>query len=328
MVMAHLLASRQVASKPFISLQFSGRQKIAPIALLGIVGLFGPACPGPGGATDETAIKKSNTRLELAKDFLGKRQLEAAETEASKALGFYPGNAEAHHVLGSIEFVRGLAAFHLLEIDDCMTGVDAEALRTEKDLHLNSALQHFARANELDPEYGESWASRGAVAALLGQYDRAVEYLTRALGLPARLDNIALVRANLGWAYFHQNRLVLAAKELLQASQFQPGMCVATYRLGRVYFARKEWEKALQKFRDVAGQKECPIQEAHFYLMKTITTMGMAEGQADALRDAEQACVALAPDSCVARQCRTLLDSGPGSSSSFLLHRLLGNRDG
>lgn len=254
--------------------------------------------------------------MDLAKDFLSKRQLEAAETEAQKALGFYPNNEEAHHVLGLIDFVRGLASHNLLEIDECLTGVDAEALQADKDEHLLAAQSHFAKANEVAPEYGEPWASRGTVASLLGRHDESIEHLTKALGLPARLQNIALVRANLGWAYFHREDLVKAAKELLQATQFQPGMCVATYRLGRVYFARKEWEKALQKFRDVTGRKECPIQDAHLFLMKTIVAMGATAEQPDALLDAEKTCVALAPRSCVAAQCRAIAGaaSTPGST--------------
>lgn len=279
------------------------------VGLCALVWMTG--CPTP--APDQNMIAKSNTRLDLAKDFLSKGQLEAAETEGQKALGFHANNEEAHHVLGLVDFMRGLAAFNLLEVDECLTGLDAEVLREEKDKHLNAAMEHFARTNEIDPEFGESWASRGAVATLLGQYDLATEYLTTALGLPARLQNIALVRANLGWANFHRGDLVGAAKELLQANQFQPGMCVATYRLGRVYFARKEWEKALQRFREVTGRTECPIQEAYLYLMKTTVTMGMADEQA--LREGEKACIALAPGSCVAAQCRALSTSPPAAES-------------
>ena len=84
-------------------------------------------------------------------------------------------------------------------------------------------------------------------------------------------------------------------------------MCVSTYRLGRVYFARKEWEKALQHFRDVTGSLGCPIQDAHLFMMKTYLEVGMA----DALPEAEKACVDMAPESCVATQCRALGGVGP-----------------
>ncbi len=285
-----------------ISLIFSVRQRASGRLLAACCVVFFAACSA--GVSKEVK-KKSNTRLELAKDFLRKGQLDAAETDAQKALAYHKGNAEAHHVLGLIDLMRGLSVHRLLEIDECLTGVDAEALQAEKEQHLRDADVHFARATKLEPEFGEPWASRGTLANLLEDHDSAITYLKRALELPARLQNIALVRANLGWAYFHKRDLVAAAKELLQASQFQPGMCVATYRLGRVYFARKEWEKALQKFREVAGQSACPIQDAHLFIMKTYVELGMATE----LPTAEQACVKLAPRSCVAAQCRTVAAS-------------------
>lgn len=288
-----------MASNLFRSLRFVRNIQGVVAVLFAASILIG--CPGIG-ARD---TKKSATRLDLAKDFLRKGQLEAAGTEAKRALAYDSANAEANHVLGLVDLMHGLSAHRLLEIDECLTGVDAEALEQEKNQHLSSAEAHFARASQLDPDYGESWASRGTTATLLGRHDQAVEYLSRALGLPARLENIALVRANLGWAYFNSGKLVSATKELLQASQFQPGMCIATYRLGRVYFARKEWEKALQKFQDVVGQSDCPIQDAHLFLMKTYVELGVA---AD-LQQAGHACVALAPRSCIAAQCRSLASS-------------------
>ncbi|MEM9493788.1 MAG: hypothetical protein AAGC55_31870, partial [Myxococcota bacterium] len=179
-------------------------------------------CPGTAPRTDEQSARKSQTRLDLARDFLSKRQIEPAETEAGKAIALDPNNEEAHQLLGLIDLLRGLDAQHLLEIEECLSGVDADALRAEKDGYLAAAELHFAQAVTIDPEYGESWATRGLVAMLLTRYDNAVEYLTRALGLPARINNIPTVRANLGWAYFLDDELISAAKELRQALQFSP----------------------------------------------------------------------------------------------------------
>ena len=99
---------------------------------------------------------------------------------------------------------------------------------------------------------------------------------------------------------FHQNKLVDAAKELREAMQFQPKMCVATYRLARVYFAREEWEKAAESFQAVSDDPSCGSQEASFYLMKT----RMQQGLADKAREARDACLKLSPKSCIATQCR------------------------
>lgn len=264
-----------------------------------MVGLL-PALAGcPRDAVDS---KRSHTRLELAKDFLGKGELDAAEQEAQKALGFETRNVDAHNILGLIDFVRGLAAFRLLEVDDCLTGVDAEVLRREVDEHLMSAEQHFVDAVKLDSTFAEAWANRGAVADQLGDHERAIEYFEKALQNPSRLQNTSLVRANLGWVYFHKQDVVSAAKELRQALQFQPGMCVGSYRLGRVYFERKEWEKAQETLESVTRQPECTLQEAHLYLMKTYAELDMTN-EVDAVR---QSCVSMAPKSCIAAQCRSL----------------------
>jgi Tfp pilus assembly protein PilF len=255
-------------------------------------------CPG----TRARDPKKSNTRLDLAKDFLRKQQLEAAEQEGRKALAFDDQNVEAHNVLGLVDFVRALNNFKDREIDQCLTGIDREAALPNFDRFLKDSDQHFEKAVSIAKDYGEGWANRGAVALQLEEFDRALEHLEKALGFPARLENVALTRSNLGWAYFQKNDLVNAAMHLRQSLQFQPGMCVSTYRLGRVYFARKEWQKALEKFQAVTGDADCPIQEAHLYLIMTYQAMRTPVSKATADR-----CVALAPDSCTAARCRALL---------------------
>ena len=266
---------------------------------LALAAVLVPGCPRPGGAADP---KRATTRLELAKDYLGRGQLEAAEGEARKALEFDGDNVEALNVLGLVDYLRAVNNFNLLEVEDCLIGVDAEGLRVEMDELLTRADRQFRRALELDDEYGEAWANRGLVAYHLDQYGAAVRYLGRALANPQRLDNIGLVRAHLGWAYFHQRDHARAAKELRQAEQFNRGMCVAKYRLGRVYFARREWNKALEQFQAVAADPSCPMQEAQLYLLKTYRALGAGEQ----LPGVQRRCVELAPKSCVAAQCRSL----------------------
>ncbi len=244
--------------------------------------------------------KKSATRLELAKDFLKNGKLDAAEQEAQKSLGFNPKNERAHNVLGLVDLFKAMRNFQLLEVNDCLTGVDAAALRKEFTKQLAQAETHFARAVKLAPDYGEAWSNRGSTAVLRQSHGDAVKYFSEALQHPNRLLNIALTRGSLGWAHFHLKDYPNAAKELLQSLQFQPKMCLSTYRLGRVYFASKEWNKALVKFREVAVQPTCPIQEAHLYLMKTFVKLGQTQD----LPTARDACVKLAPKSCVAVRCR------------------------
>ncbi|HTE51723.1 MAG TPA: tetratricopeptide repeat protein [Kofleriaceae bacterium] len=275
------------------------RRSLCVAICLGLITVVGPACPRPGGAGD---TKRSGTRLDLAKDYLGRGQLEASEGEARKALEFDADNVEAYNVLGLVEFLRAARNFNLLEVDDCLTGVDAEALRLEMDEDLARADKQFARAVEIDPEYGEAWANRGLVAFHLDDYPTSARYLLEALSHPQRLVNIGLARAHLGWAYFHEKDMARAAKELRQAEQFNRGMCVAKYRLGRVYFARKEWNKALEQFQAISADLSCPMQEAQLYLLETYRALGAS----DPLAGVQKRCIEMAPKSCVAARCRAL----------------------
>lgn len=244
--------------------------------------------------------RKAHNRVELAKDLLRQQQLEAAELEARKALDHNPENAEAHNLLGLVDLLRGLNNFRLLEIDDCLTGVDAEGLRRELDEFLLAADGHFATATDLSSGFAEAHSNRGAAALQLEDYERAAVLFEKALEVPHRLLDIGLTRAHLGWAYYKAGDEARAAKELRQALQFSPGMCVAKYRLGRVYFAREEWNKALEQFRAVASDSACPMQEAHLYLSKTYRQLGDADASAAAVSSCER----LAPKSCIAAECR------------------------
>jgi Tfp pilus assembly protein PilF len=259
----------------------------------------GAGCAGTESVEDR---QRASTRVDLAKDFLLQGELQPAATEAERALAHDRRNEEAHNILGLVSFFRALSNFQLLEVDGCLTGVDAEALRMEMDEHLLEAAKHFERAVHFAPTFGEAWSNRGTVSLRLGDHREAIQYFDEALAHPARLMNPAVTRANLGWAYFELGRHPEAAKELRQARQFQPNMCVATYRLGRVYFERQEWENALDSF-DAVVASNCRIQEAHLYRMKSLTELGMI----DDLAGDEAACIALAPRSCVAARCRALV---------------------
>ena len=143
----------------------------------------------------------------------------------------------------------------------------------------------------MTPDYGEASADRGVVHNLLDDHATAAVYFRHALENPARLTSPALARADLGWSLFHLKELVDAAKELRQAVQFQPNMCVATYRLARVYFARQEWEKAAELFQTVSEDPSCGSQEASLYLMKTRIQQGLVADVKQALA----ACLKMSP---------------------------------
>jgi type IV pilus assembly protein PilF len=255
-------------------------------------------CPRPGGSDGDLA--KSQIRVDLAKDFLSKHELEAATAETERALAFAPQNEEAYLVRGIVSLVRASDNLRITEVEACLTGVDAEAVQRQIDESLIKAELDFRRATELAPDFGEAWSNRGVVKTLLDDPEAAVAMLTKALENPVRLQNPSLTRAHLGWAHFHRGDMVAAVTDLRQALQFQPGMCVANYRLGRVYFAREEWEKAAEQFQLVSDSSDCGSQEAKYFLMKSRNQQGLL----DDARAAAQACINLAPKSCYAQRCR------------------------
>jgi tetratricopeptide (TPR) repeat protein len=256
------------------------------------------------GATCNGEVKgdptRSDTRLQLAKDYLSKNELEAAEAEADKAIGYQPTNDEAYNVRGIVHLLRGLNAERALTIESCLTGLDAESMRAVKDEQLAAARADFDKATRLAPDFGEAWSNLGAVDNLLEDAERSQPALETALANAGRLVNPALTRAHLGWARYLARDYVAAFTELRQALQFQPGMCVATYRLGRVYFAREEWEKAAEQFQEVSDQPTCKSQEAALYLMKARLHQGLTAEAAKA----REACLVLSPKSCAALECR------------------------
>jgi Tfp pilus assembly protein PilF len=263
--------------------------------LIGSV-LFVAGCP----AKVEHSVEKSSKRLDICKDALSKNELEAAEGECTKAITYNPNNDEAFRIRGLIAMVRARASKKSMEIDGCLTGVDAEATDKDLQIQLAKADQDFERATKISEDYGEAWANRGVVATLVEDFAAAQSYLIKALENPLRLENPSLTRADLGWALFHQKQYVDAAKELRSALQFQPKMCVATYRLGRVYFAREEWEKAAEQFQTASENPSCGSQEASYYLMKT----RMQQGLNTEAKSALASCLKFSPQSCIATKCR------------------------
>jgi len=248
----------------------------------------------------ERSPEKSSKRLDIAKDFLRKNELEAAEAECNKALAYNTNNDEAYVVRGLVQMVRAYETRKTMEIDSCLTGVDAEATDRDLQTFLAKADVDFENAALVTPDYGEAWANRGVVHNLQADFDSAADYLGKALENPMRLMNPSLTRAHLGWSLFNQEKLVDAAKELRTAISFQPKMCVATYRLGRVYFAREEWEKAAELFQTASEDPSCGSQEASYYLMKT----RMQQGLVSEAKSARQACLKISPHSCIATKCR------------------------
>src|SRR5262249_20691902 len=117
-----------------------------------------------GGCAAGRDTVKSQNRLDLAKDLLGKGEATGAESEAKKALESDPDSEEAHNILGLIYVTRARSNLQLMEKSDCLAAADASALRGEADDFMKKAAQHFTLATDAAPDYGEAWENRGVVA--------------------------------------------------------------------------------------------------------------------------------------------------------------------
>ena len=252
------------------------------------------ACPSNPRETE-----KSQKRVDLAKDLLAQGQDAAAESEGKKAVAFDARNEEAHQILGKIFIVRANRNVGLIEREGCLEGTVADGLRAEANADMRRADEYLARAVELAPDLGEAWMDRSVIAIYFQDWDKAIEYGQKALAGLAKLQNEALARANLGWAHFQRGDLARAAQELLQATQREHSFCLGNYRLGEVLFQQKEYEDAAERLAPFLDPTTCPIQQLFYLMGNTYLRLNDPQSAAKQL----DMCIAMAPRSCVARQC-------------------------
>lgn len=263
------------------------------------------ACPKPRD------VQKSRNRVDLALDLLSKGDDVGAEGEIKKAVAFDAGNEEAYNVWGMIYVKRAADKTTLVEYLNCLEGIEGEVLRTERDEAVRTAESKFKQAVRLAPDYGDAWQNLGWTALHFHDYDKAIEYETKALESIARLpiQSELLARINLGWAYVGKQKYLEAATEFLQALQKDPSHCLAIYRLAVVLFKREQFGDAAERLRvffprdDEKGAHCPPVVEA-FHLAGQ-TSMRLREHE-DA-RTAFETCLAAAPRSCLAKQCKKAL---------------------
>src|SRR5262245_41415621 len=91
------------------------------------------------GVHDEQDASRSAKRLDIAKDFLSKHRLEAAETECNRAIALNKSNDEAYVVRGLVAMLRAIDTQRTMEIDGCLTGLDLEATQKDLDTFLKHA---------------------------------------------------------------------------------------------------------------------------------------------------------------------------------------------
>ncbi|RMG99386.1 MAG: hypothetical protein D6705_03335 [Deltaproteobacteria bacterium] len=280
-----------------------GLRRSLAVCLLGAV-VMAVGCAGANARRAERT-KVAQKHYEIAVGSFHAGMFEDAKAQLRRALAENPDHADSHYLMGVLLLQEGKSVLDALENERCLTDA-AAALQRERamDLHrraeasFRKALEHYGPD---DAGRGRALNSLAVVALHFDRYDEAIEYAAKALDVQHYNERFSAL-ANLGWAYYGKQDLIRATTELRQAVLLNPDFCVGYYRLARVYMDSDMPDKALEAAETVLANDKCPIQDAH----RLAGIARAALGQADQAGEAFASCVALAPRSCLAEDCRSL----------------------
>lgn len=240
----------------------------------------------------------SDKRFQLGVDYFSKGMVSAALEELIKAVDLDPNNADAHNLLGLVWLRKGADAEDMATRSQCLKGEELVLEKQEMDGHFKKAAERFHEAVRLRPDFSEAYNNLAVVSTHFGKYDDAVGYAEKALSNVVYREPYA-ARGNLGLAYLNKQEYAKAAKELRQAIFDEPRFCVGRYRLAKVYYEQKDYERAGEEIDKVMGDKACPIQEAAY--LAGLVALRRGDRQRAAM--SFERCIQLAPKSCLAVEC-------------------------
>jgi Tfp pilus assembly protein PilF len=210
-----------------------------------------------------------------------------------------PRNPDAHYLMGLLALEQASESETMIERQACVGGEEVKLERHEVDEAFRKAEGEFQKTVELKPDSSEAWNSLAVTALYFQRWEQAISSSEKALANPIYRQPWA-AQGNLGWAYFQKKEYLRAAKELRTALFSNPQFCVGRYRLAKVYFEQQNLDAAAEELEKVTSDAACPIQEA--WLLAGMTAL--KRGNRAAATDMFRRCVAIAPKSCVARQCQ------------------------
>ena len=259
---------------------------------------------GCGDISTEKNIELSRTHYLLGEDFLKKKKPLQGKQELLKAVKRDPENRLAYHLLGFVAFMEGLRSLNYVDRVQCLQGVEAEEQRKlasadfkRSEKYLIRSVKMAKKENKVESE-ALLWLAN--IAIHFKRHDDAIKYVSSGLEnsyYPSR----HLLHGVRGWALFQKGEYRKAGEELRQAIYNQAKFCLGHYRLAKVHFARKQYDKALKELAWTAKEK-CPIQEAPYLL-------GRAYAQKRSMEQARkefERCVKMNPKSCLSKVCRRL----------------------
>lgn len=294
---------------------------------LRIASLLGPtlalalalsACAGQDRRSPQDRTDAANKHYEIA---LGSAQIgsfDDAKKQIDLALQDWPDHGDALYLLGLIQLHEGRSIIEFIEAETCLTDESADQQRDRADELHRAAHESFGKAaatyGERDPGLGRAYNSMAVVSLYFHDYERAKGELEHALDAQFYNEKYSAL-ANLGWAYYEQGDEVAAITELRQAVLMNPDYCVGRYRLAQVYLDAEMTEQALEEIERVIADERCPIQDAHRVAGIAKMRLGFGEDAGQSF----EACLQVAPRSCLANACRQFLsiagNAGPSSSS-------------
>ncbi len=240
----------------------------------------------------------SEKRYLLGADYFHKGLVAPALEELVKAVELNPQNADAHNLIGLVWLRKAADAEELATRAQCLKGEEAKLEKQEMDTQFKKAEESFKKALAARANFSEAENSMGVIALHFGRYDEAVQHSEKALSNIMYRDAF-YAKGNLGWAYLQKNDYARASKALREALFDQPSFCVGRYRLAKVYYEQKEYDRAQEELDKVTGDKACPLQEA-FHLAGMVA---LRKQERDKAGELFQKCVSLAPKACLAREC-------------------------
>ncbi|MDB4966936.1 MAG: repeat-containing protein [Myxococcales bacterium] len=254
---------------------------------------------GCGPAQTRVDPDASYKRYLLGADYFNKGFVQPALEELLKAVELNPDNADAHNLLGLVFLRKGAEAEELSTRNQCLKGEELRLEKQEMDRQFKKAQEQFEKAVSLKSDFSEARNNLAVVMIHFGRYDDAVELSEKALSNIIYREPYA-ANGNLGQAYLEKRDFARAAKALRQAIFEQPKFCVGRYRLAKVYYETKDWDRAAEEISEVVGDKSCPIQEA-YHLAGLVS---LRRDNRDKAHEFFARCVELAPKSCLASECK------------------------
>ncbi len=113
---------------------------------------------------------------------------------------------------------------------------------------LRGAARAFGRVTDLDPSWVDGWVNRGRVAVAEGDLDVAEEMLSRALDMEPQLARASYFA---GLVDLELGEYDAALKHLQIAGEQYPRDRVVRNTIGRVYFLKREFERAVAELESV-----------------------------------------------------------------------------